>query len=72
MNKVVRVDRSGRKGLGFSLLELLLVMAVVGVLGSLLLTTISRRGWRGLLEQLSATDCGLAIVCGGLSRKVGE
>lgn len=38
MNKVVRVDRSGRKGLGFSLVELLLVMAVVGILGSLLAT----------------------------------
>ena len=26
----------------------------------------------GLPEQLSATGYGLALVCGGLSRKVGE
>ena len=44
MNKVVRAKQSGggARRLGFSLLELLLVMAVVGVLASLLLVAISK------------------------------
>ena len=40
MNKVVRVVRRG--GAGFSLLKLVVVMAVVGVLASLLLVAISK------------------------------
>lgn len=40
MNKVVRGNRGKRAG--FSLLELLVVMAIVGILGSLLLVAISK------------------------------
>ena len=38
----MKIDRSGGRGLGFSLLELLVVMAVVVVLASLLLVAISK------------------------------